>query len=240
MTTTTIVYPDAATVAEATAARLLVAITDAVSTRGEAHVSLTGGKLGIATLTRAAASPLADVINWTSVHVWWSDERFLATGDPDRNEGQAQGVLLKRLRLPEENIHRIAPAEVAKTPERAAEAYSEELAKFGDPTPAFDVLLLGLGPDGHVASLFPGRPELDIADATVVAVKDSPKPPPTRVSLTLPAINRARDIWVVTAGVEKAQAVADSLARKRGIPGGMAHGVDRTLWLVDAFAAEKA
>jgi len=239
-TTTTIVYPDAATVAEATAARLLVSVTDAVSTRGEAHVSLTGGTIGVATLARAAASPLADVINWTSVHMWWGDERFLASGDPDRNEAQAQRALLKRLRLPEENIHRMAPSERARTPEKAAEAYAEELARYGDPAPAFDVMLLGLGPDGHVASLFPGRPEVNMAHTTVVPVIDAPKPPPTRMSLTLPTINAAREIWVITAGAEKAQAVADSLARKPGVPGGMVHGTERTLWLVDAAAAEKA
>jgi 6-phosphogluconolactonase len=239
MSTTTIVYPDAATVAEASAARLLVSITDAVSTRGQAHIALTGGRIGIAMLTRAAASPLSDVIDWTSVHVWWSDERFLASGDPDRNEAQAQRALLKRLRLPEENIHRMAPSELARTPEKAAEAYAEELGRFGDPAPAFDVMLLGLGPDGHVASLFPGRPEVNMAHTTAVAVLDAPKPPPSRMSLTLPTINAAREVWVITAGAEKAQAVADSLARKPGIPGGMVHGTDRTLWLVDVAAAEK-
>ncbi len=240
MNTMTIVYPDAATVAEATAARLLVAITDAVSIRGEAHIVLTGGSIGVALLGRAAASPLADVINWTSVHMWWGDERFLASGDPERNEAQAQRVLLKRLRLPEENIHRMAPSERARTAERAAEDYAQELARFGSPTPTFDVLLLGLGPDGHVASLFPGRPEVNVANATVVAVKDSPKPPPTRMSMTLPTINTAREVWVITAGEQKAQAVADALARKPGVPGGMVHGTERTLWLVDAAAASKA
>ncbi len=239
MTTSTFVYPDAATVAETTAARFLVAIADAVSTRGEAHVALTGGGIGLATLERAAASPLSAIIDWTSVHVWWSDERFLPLGDPDRNEAQAQRALLKRLRLPEDNIHRMASPQRVSSAAKAAEAYARELADFGDPAPAFDVLLLGLGPDGHVASLFPGRPEVKVDAVTVVAVKDAPKPPPSRVTMTLPTINGAREVWIITAGAEKAAAVAASRARKHGIPGGMVHGTERTLWLIDAAAAAR-
>jgi 6-phosphogluconolactonase len=237
MTHTTMVYPDATTVAETTAARLLVAMADALSARNEAHLVLTGGTIGIATLARVAASPLADVIDWTSVHMWWGDERFLPLGDHDRNEVQAQRSLLNRLRLPEENIHRMASSEGAESPDKAAQAYSAELARFGDPAPAFDVLLLGLGPDGHVASLFPGRPEVKVAAVSVVAVKDSPKPPPTRLSMTFPTINLAREVWILTSGAEKARAVAESLAHKKGIPGGMAHGTERTLWLIDKAAA---
>jgi len=237
MTHTTMVYPDATTVAETTAARLLVAIADALSARGVAHIVLTGGTIGIATLSRVAASPLADVIDWRGVHVWWGDERFLPPGDLDRNEVQAQRSLLKRIRLPEENVHRMGSSQGAASPEKVAEAYATELARFGEPTPVFDVLLLGLGPDGHVASLFPGRPEVKVTATSVVAVKDSPKPPPTRLSMTLPTLNRAREVWILTAGAEKARAVADSLAHVAGIPGGMVHGTERTLWLIDKAAA---
>lgn len=237
MTTSTIVYPDSATVAETTAARLLVAIADANSARGGAHVVLTGGTVGIATLARAAASPLADVINWRGVHIWWGDERFLPPGNLDRNDVQAQRALLKRLRLPEENIHRMASSEGASSPQKAAQAYATELARFGDPAPAFDVLLLGLGPDGHVASLFPRRPELALVGVSVVAVMDAPKPPPTRISLALPTINGARQVWIITSGAEKAHAVAASISREAGIPGGMVVGTERTLWLIDAAAA---
>lgn len=239
MTTRTFVYPDAATVAETTAARLLVAVADAVSTGGEAHIALTGGGVGTATLARAAASPLSAIIDWTSVHVWWSDDRFLPLGHRDRNEAQAQRALLKRLRLPEENIHRVPSPQDVNSAAKAAEAYSRELARFGDPAPAFDVLLLGLGPDGHVASLFPGRPEVKVDAVTVVAVKDAPKPPPSRVTMTLPTINGAREVWIITEGEEKANAVATSRKRKSAVPGGMVHGTERTLWLIDAAAAAK-
>jgi 6-phosphogluconolactonase len=237
MTVLTFVYPDATAVAEITAARFLVATADAVATRGEAHVVLTGGGIGVATLERAAASPLAAVIDWTSVHVWWGDERFLPLGDPNRNEAQAQRALLSVLRLPEENIHRGAAASTVGGAAEAAEAYARELADFGDPAPAFDVLLLGLGADGHVASLFPGRPEIAINATSVVAVEDAPKPPPSRVTMTLPTINGAREVWIIAAGAEKAGAVAQSRARVQAIPGGMVHGTERTLWLIDAAAA---
>lgn len=237
MTATTMVYPDATTVAETTAARLLVAIADALSARGEAHIVLTGGAIGVATLARMAASPLTNVIDWTGLHVWWGDERFLPPGDQIRNEVQAQRSLLKRIRLPEENIHRMASSEGAASPEKAARSYAAELARFGDPAPAFDVLLLGIGPDGHVASLFPGLPEVNVTATSVVAVRDAPKPPPTRLSMTLPTINGAREVWILTTGAEKARAVADSLVHKRGVPGGMVHGTERTLWLIDKAAA---
>ena len=239
MTTRTFVYPDAAAVAETTAARLLVATADAVATRGGAHIVLTGGGVGVATLARAAASPLADIVDWTSVHVWWGDERFLRLGDPERNEVQAQRALLSGLRLPEENIHRVASASAVSGAAEAAEAYASELAGFGDPAPAFDVLLLGLGPDGHVASLFPGRPEVKVDGTTVVAVEDGPKPPPTRVSMTLPTINGAREVWIIAAGAEKAAAVAQARGRGPEVPGGMVHGTERTLWLLDTAAAAK-
>lgn len=236
---TVLVYPDAAAVAEATAARLLLAIGDAVTTRGRAHVVLTGGTVGIATLERAAASPLAQLIDWTSVHAWWGDERWVPLGDPDRNEGQAQHALLTSLPWPEENLHRMGSPDVYASPEEAADAYARELAAFGFPVPAFDVVLLGLGPDGHVASLFPGRPELAAVGPTV-AVGDSPKPPPTRVSLTFGAINAAREVWIIAAGAEKAEAVAGVIAGRREVPGALARGTVATRIIVDAAAASRA
>jgi len=108
--------------------------------------------------------------------------------------------------------------------------------------PRFDVLLLGMGPDGHVASLFPGHAALDIADRTVVGVLDSPKPPPERVSLTLPAIRAAREVWIVAAGAEKSTAVHAALAglSVSSAPAGHATGTEATLWLIDAAAAASA
>lgn len=233
---TAIIYPDRRSLARATAARFLVEVTDAVAVRGIAHVVLTGGGVGIETLAEVAASPLTEAIDWTAVHVWWCDERFVGVGDPERNEGQAQAALLGTLLLPEENIHRMGTSGAFDTPEAAAGAYAVELARHGEPCPAFDIALLGLGADGHVASLFPGNAAVGLA-GTCVAVRDSPKPPPERISLTLTALARARQIWVVAAGAEKADAVAGCLAGRGSLPGSRVRGTERTLWLIDAAAS---
>ncbi|WP_061965969.1 6-phosphogluconolactonase [Demequina aurantiaca] len=233
-----VVLPDADAVAQTAAARFLTAIADALTVQDRAHVVVTGGTVGIATLAAIAESPLRDSIDWTSVHVWWGDERFVAAGDPDRNEGQAQGALLSHVPLPEDNIHRMGNSDEFSSAEAAAAAYHGEIADHGNPQ--WDVLMLGLGPDGHVASLFPQHAGFTQAAASVIAVHDSPKPPPTRVSLGLSAITRARQVWVVAAGEGKAEAVRDCLAGNTSYPGAVVHGTEGTLWLVDAAAAAKA
>jgi 6-phosphogluconolactonase len=231
-----VIYPDLQAVADATAARLGVALTDTIATRGVAHVMLTGGTVGIGVLASLAASPLSEIIDWTSVHAWWGDERFVAAGDPERNEGQAQEALLRHVPLPEDNIHRMGGTDDFASPEDAAAAYAREIAALG--TPTWDVVMLGMGPDGHVASLFPGHPVYAAHNSEeAVAVHDSPKPPATRVSLSLASINRSREVWVVAAGAAKADAVARGLAGDVIVPVAAVAGTERTLWLLDAAAS---
>jgi len=230
------VYADAQAVADATGVRLGLLLSDAVSTRGAAHAVLTGGTVGIDLLRSLARSPLAQLIDWTSVHVWWGDERFVPAGDPDRNELQAQYALLSSVPLPEENIHRMGASTDFATPEEAAAAYTAEIATQG--RPAWDVVLCGMGPDGHVASLFPGHPVYAAGNtAEAIAVHDSPKPPPVRISLSLASINRAREVWVVAAGAAKADAVSGGLAGDTTLPVAAVAGTERTLWLIDAAAS---
>jgi 6-phosphogluconolactonase len=231
-----VIYADQQAVADATGARLGVTISDVIARRGVAHVVLTGGTVGIGLLASLASSPLVGLIDWTSVHVWWGDERFVGARDADRNEGQAQSVLLGVVPLPEENIHRMGSTDDFATADDAASAYAAEVAAHG--TPAWDVLLLGMGPDGHVASLFPGHPVyLARADAEAVAVHDAPKPPPNRLSLSLASINRAREVWIVAAGEAKADAVSGGLAGDKDLPVAAVNGTERTLWLIDAAAS---
>lgn len=241
MTRDVVVHPDARVLAEAVAARLLTHLVDVQSHRSPVHVVLTGGTVGIASLAAVAASPVRDAVDWSGVHLWWGDERFLPEGDPDRNETQARNALIDALgdALPAENVHPVpAPSDDVPTPEAAADAYGQSLADAG--SPAFDVLLLGMGPDGHIASLFPGHEALAVAGRPTVGVHGSPKPPPERVSLTYDAIRGAREVWVVAAGQEKAQAVASALrgAPVDTTPAAGAIGSERTLWLVDVAATE--
>ncbi|MGN8245641.1 6-phosphogluconolactonase [Cellulomonas soli] len=243
-----LVHPDAGILAAAVAARLLTRLVDAQSHHAPVHVVLTGGTVGIATLAEVARNPARDAVDWSQVHLWWGDERFLPDGDGDRNETQARQALLGPLgaALPAGNVHAMpALSEAVPSPEVAAALYADELGAFAAPgadVPAFDVLLLGMGPDGHVASLFPGHPALDVGGRPTVGVHGSPKPPPVRVSLTFEAIRAAREVWVVAAGAEKAQAVAEALS---GVPAAQrpaaaVHGTERTLWLVDAAATSVA
>lgn len=246
---TVLVHPDATVLAEATAARLITRLVDLQSAAAPVHVVLTGGTVGIRTLAAVAASPARDAVDWSGVHLWWGDERFLPDGDADRNETQARDALLDALgdALPAANVHPVRPLDEAAgvaTPEDAAAAYAAELAAFapeGADVPAFDVLMLGMGPDGHVASLFPGHEALDVTGVPTVGVHGSPKPPPLRVSLTFEALRAAREVWVVAAGAEKAAAVASALsdAPVERTPAAGARGTDRTLWLVDAAAVSE-
>jgi 6-phosphogluconolactonase len=250
VTRAVVVHPDADLLAQATAARLLVRLLDLQSVRRPAHVVLTGGTVGIKTLAAVAASPLRDAVDWSGVHLWWGDERFLPEGHPDRNETQAREALLDVLgdALPEKNVHPMACRdETTLTPEDSAIQYCDELALFADPdtapgapaVPAFDVLLLGMGPDGHIASLFPGHEGLAAGGTGAVGVYQCPKPPPERVTLTYDAIHAAREVWVVAAGTEKAAAVESALAGDpiEKTPASGAVGTERTLWLLDAAAA---
>ncbi|MGW4381973.1 6-phosphogluconolactonase [Kitasatospora sp. NPDC004531] len=236
-TGTVLVHRDPAVLAEAAAARLITAAVDAQAERGTAHLVLTGGRNGNALLAALAAHPARDAVDWARVHLWWGDERYLPGGDPDRNAVQA-AAFLDAVRPLGAHVHEM-PADDGSSPEDAAARYAAELAAAGDP--AFDVLLLGVGPDAHVASLFPGHPGVHETDATVIAVHDSPKPPPTRLSLTLPTLNSAREVWLLAAGADKAEAVA--LARTAPdattAPAGAVKGTEQTLWFLDEAAAGK-
>ena len=230
-----LIHADADDLAYDVASRFITRVVDAQSTGGVAHVVLTGGRVAAVVYRAVAESPARNQIDWQRVEFWWGDERFLPDGDPDRNETQAREALLSHLDVDPARVHPM-PADTGQGAEAAAAAYAEELAAAG--SPKFDVLMLGVGPDGHVASLFPGYPQLEVLDAAAVAVHDSPKPPPTRVSLTFPRLDRSREVWFVVSGEDKADAVAQALSGG-DVPAAHAKGQDRTLWLLDQAAASK-
>ena len=230
-----LIHSDAEDLAFSAASRLITAIADAPSTGGIAQVVLTGGRVASAVYGAVAESPARVEVDWQRVEFWWGDERFLPSGDPERNETQARDALLSALDVDPARVHPMA-ADTGQGAEAAAAAYAAELEAADSPT--FDVLMLGVGPDGHVASLFPGYPQLEVTDAAAVAVHDSPKPPPTRLTLTLPVLARARETWFVVSGEDKADAVAKALAED-DIPAARPKGENRTLWLLDEASASK-
>jgi 6-phosphogluconolactonase len=230
-----LIHSDADDLAFSVASRLITAIADAQSEGGVAQVVLTGGRVAGVVYRAVAESPARVEVDWRRVEFWWGDERFLPDGDPERNETQARDALLSALDVDPARVHPMA-ADSGQGAEAAAAAYASELEAAGSPT--FDVLMLGVGPDGHVASLFPGYPQLEVTDTAAVAVHDSPKPPPDRISLTLPLLNRAREVWFVVAGDDKADAVTTALA-EGDVPASRPKGQNRTLWLLDQAAASK-
>ncbi len=238
--TVVVVVPDADVLASVVAARLVVRIIDAQALRGAAHVVLTGGRIAARVLRSVRELPASGAIDWSRVDLWWGDERFLPAGDPDRNETQAREALLDALPLDSARVHPMPPSDGpdGADAEAAAARYARELAAGGAEVPAFDVLMLGVGEDGHVASLFPGHPGL-AATGAAAAVHDSPKPPPTRITLTMPAIRTADEVWLIAAGGEKADAVGAALGGDAGLPASAAIGTTRTVWLLDEAAAAK-
>lgn len=239
------VHAEPDVLAAAAAARLVTRIVDAQAARGWASVVLTGGRTGTAVLEHLNASPARQAVDWQRIDLYWGDERFLPYGDPERNDTQARAALLDHVPVPADRVHSVEPSDgrFGDDPDAAAQAYAALLAAGADDgsVPAFDVFLLGVGEEGHTASIFPDSPAVHETEATVVAVRDCPKPPPTRVSLTLPAIGRANEVWLMTTGAAKAEPVAMALggASAVEIPAGGARGRQRTLWLLDQAAAAK-
>jgi 6-phosphogluconolactonase len=207
-------------------------------------VVLTGGRVAGAVYRAVRDNPARDAVDWSRVDLWWGDERFLPAGDPDRNETQAREALLDTLSLDPARVHPMPASDGpdGADPELAAARYARELSAAAGPgsavLPHFDVILLGVGEDGHVASVFPEHPAA-YESRPVSAVRGSPKPPPTRVTLTLPAINTADDVWLIATGAGKASAVGLALAAGGPVqvPAAGVHGVSRTVWLLDRPAA---
>ena len=202
-----VVHSNADLLAKAAAARLVTRLVDAQAARGVASVVLTGGGIGTATLRELRENPARDAVDWRRVDVWWGDERFVPADDGERNDRQAAEALLDAVPLDPARVHRFAASDdapYAGNPEAAASAYGVELRKATRPedhgsVPRFDVLLLGIGEEGHVASVFPESPAA-YEERPVVAVRGCPKPPPTRLTLTFPAIAAATEVWVLAAG----------------------------------------
>ncbi|MFW5474220.1 6-phosphogluconolactonase [Knoellia sp. CPCC 206450] len=234
-----VVHPGKQELSDAIAARLVTAVVDAQARRGVAHLCLTGGSLGSEIWRSVAALPARHAVDWSRVELWWGDERYLPAGDPDRNDVQNDDAGLASLPLGPAHIHRVPGPDASESAEASATAYGESMRASG--AGAFDVMMLGVGPDGHVASLFPGHPAQQTTDAIAIAVHDSPKPPPDRVSLTFEALRRSREVWFVVAGADKAEAVANGTSGAGPDVSSAAQvtGEERTLWLLDAEAAER-
>lgn len=198
-----------------------------------ARVALTGGTIAIDAYERLDA----DAADWAAVQWWFGDERYVPEGHEERNDRQARDAFLDRLDVPSAQVHSMPAHGCSDSLAAAADGYAATL-----PDEPFDVVLLGVGPDGHVASLFPGFEQVHEKERRCVEVFGSPKPPPERTSLTLPALNHAHAVWFIVSGDGKADAVARALAEEGSLDETPARGVtglDETLWLLDEDAASR-
>ena len=218
-------FKDADGVAVGAAEAISKRIAEMLTEQSVVNLVVTGGTVGILTLVKLREVPM----DWAKVHVWWGDERFVERNSGDRNELQARNALLDHIDIPAENLHAFPASDEGLSLDEAAAEFRKEVSGVN-----FDILLLGIGPDGHVASLFPGK---EASGGLVVAEHDSPKPPPMRLSLSYEAINSAREVWFTVAGADKQNAVATAFGESpEQLPVGRVRGRERTVWFVDATA----
>jgi 6-phosphogluconolactonase len=234
------VHEDAGDLATSVAGAFLRLLTVRQSAGEVPQVVLTGGTIAErihAEIARLA--PTSDV-DWSRVELFWGDERFVAADSDERNAREARESFLEVVGVDPGRVHEVPSTGEAATVADAATSYAETVRSVG--RGGFQLVMLGVGPDGHVASLFPGHPQLDAHDAIAVPVIDSPKPPPERVTLTFEALNRAEEVWFVVSGADKAEAVGRALAPGADVhetPAAGVHGDLATLWFLDHASASR-
>jgi 6-phosphogluconolactonase len=200
-------FATAAEVAKAAAGIFVRICRRAIEERGKSFVALAGGTTPLATYRVIAASRSFLEGEWEKIHVFFGDERCVAAASPDRNDRAAREALLDHVPIPPKNIH-FVPVERPDAVQKYEAEIRAALLSSSEEIPRFDLVLLGMGPDGHTASLFPGHSSLEEKKKLVVRVDDSPKPPPSRITFTLPLINAARQVLFLVTGKDKAAALA--------------------------------
>lgn len=236
------VLPSADELARVVATRLVGRLVELQRDGRVPSVVLTGGTIADAVHRAVVSVPAHRSVDWSRVEVWYGDERFVPADDTDRNALAARDALLSALPLDDGRVHEMpaSDGELGDDVEAAAAAYGAEVLRVLGDEPRFDVLMLGVGPDGHCASLFPGH-EAVRARGVAVAVRESPKPPPTRISLCMDTLGRADEVWFIASGDGKAQAVHDALTSDdvMAVPASGPKGRERTVWFLDTGAASR-
>ena len=235
------VHDDADALAHAVAGELVERIRQAQASGRVPQICLTGGTIASAIHRQVAAIAEESGLDWSAIDFWWGDERYVAADSSDRNEGQARAAFLDALAVPAHRLHPMPAAADGVDVDTAADRFSEHVREHG--AGGFDLLMLGVGPDGHIASLFPHHPDAEVGDRIAVGVHDSPKPPPERISFTFEALARSRSVWFLVSGEGKADAVAAALAEpapsRVEVPAAGVHGEEETVWFLDRAAASR-
>jgi len=232
MTARVVRFADGSDLAQYVARRLLERLLELQSRQADVNVCLTGGRIANQVYETFAALPECKDLDASNLSFWWSDERFVPTDSAERNSLQTFALLARTLTLSPSNVHVMPASDGKADADEAAFAYAQDL---GDTV--FDLNLLGVGADGHVASIFPNHPSNEPTTLMAIGVADSPKAPSERISLTIAALNRSRAIWLIAKGSEKSDAVARSVAGDSALPASRVAGLDETIWFVDEAAA---
>lgn len=229
------ILKDGEALARAAAEHFIRLASEAIAARGRFTVALSGGTTP-KRLHTLLANEFRRKVDWSKVFVFFGDERFLAPYDTDSNYYMADETLLSEVDIPPENVFPFITLEV--TPEESAAIYASELSRFFDETPPrLDLIFLGLGEDGHTASLFPDNEVITASpDTLVVAVHNSPKPPAERMTLSLNTINAARTVIFLVAGTGKRETL-QRIENGEALPASLVNPEGTLLWLVDEAAA---
>ncbi|HVP77444.1 MAG TPA: 6-phosphogluconolactonase [Thermodesulfobacteriota bacterium] len=235
------VLPDLEAVSFRAASTFVSAAKNSIATKNRFAVAISGGSTPRKFYMLLGSDAYRHQVDWQLVHLFWADERCVHKEDEASNFRTAYDPLLSKVALPDKNIHRIKGEEA---PDKAARDYEEEMKGFfgGSKRPRFDLIILGMGEDGHTASLFPGSRTLEEKVRLVLPVYLE-EPKKNRITLTLPVLNNADRILFLVAGSSKAAVLSEVLGdreKKKGFPAGMirpTHG--NTVWLIDQEAAGK-
>lgn len=207
-------------------------------------IALSGGSTPKRLYQLLAATPLREAMPWERVHLFWGDDRFVPWDDPNSNYGMARDAMIVHVPIPPSNVHGIP---MTRDPADAARAYEQTLRDYYgagalDPTrPLFDIVLLGMGPDGHTASLFPGKPSLNERHRWVVEVPEPGLNPfVPRITLTFPALDSAKSVAFVAAGADKTAMMRRALAGDHDLPSARISPVGELIWFVDRAARGEA
>ena len=234
------VYPTSQELSKSIGSYVAQLSAQTIPVRGRFTVALSGGSLPRLLAPRLITEPLADDIDWSAWHVFFADERCVPLTHPDSNYRLVLEEFFSYVDIPHDQIYALNPR---LAPDQAAAAYQEILRRVFYPEPGrlprFDLILLGMGEDGHTASLFPNHPLLHETERWVAPIVDSPKPPPERITLTLPIINNAANVAFITTGSSKAAVLPQVLtASTEPLPAGRVQPDDGELhWFIDETAA---
>jgi 6-phosphogluconolactonase len=235
------IFPDLDALSRGALEQLLRAMPEAIKERGRFAIALAGGNTPAKMYALWAEAGKHGVSTpWDKVHLFWGDERYVPADSPLSNYRMTREALIERVPIPAANVHPMRGPDDFATQEAAAEAYEAELRTFfGAAPPAFDVQLLGLGVEGHVASLFPGSPALEEKRRWVMAV-EAPAKPPQRLTLTPAVLNLGRNTFFLVAGQNKREIVAslraEPVMKPSQYPAGILHPEGRSVWFLDKAA----